>query len=83
MVRADVDSWVTSTASRFDVVLCDPPYGYQGWDTLVAQLPADLAVLESGAEIEVPNGWGVIKSKRYGSTIVTVARPERVTQKGV
>jgi 16S rRNA (guanine966-N2)-methyltransferase len=83
VVRADVDSWVTSTASRFDVVLCDPPYGYQGWDTLVAQLPADLAVLESGAEIEVPNGWGVIKSKRYGSTIVTVARPERVTQKGV
>jgi 16S rRNA (guanine966-N2)-methyltransferase len=83
VIRADVDPWVATTAARYDLILCDPPYDYQGWETLVARLPADLAVLESGTEITAPSGWGVIKTKRYGSTIVTVARPELVTKKGV
>jgi 16S rRNA (guanine966-N2)-methyltransferase len=83
VVRADVDVWVPTTASRYDLILCDPPYGYEGWAELVAHLPADLAVLESGAEIGPAEGWEIIKSKRYGGTIVTVARPELVTEKGV
>ena len=83
VVRADVDTWVAGTASRYDLVLCDPPYDYTGWETLVGRLPADLAVLESGTEITPPLGWGIIKTKRYGGTIVTVARPEPVTGKGV
>ncbi len=83
IVRADVDGWVTQTASRFDLVLCDPPYDNAGWDTLVARLPADLVVLESSKPIVAPDGWEVLKSKRYGGTIVTVARPERATEKGV
>lgn len=82
VIRGDVDTWVDSTASRFDLVLCDPPYDYAGWDTLVARIPADLAVLESGRAIDPPEGWEVLRSKRYGGTIVTVARPQRVTQKG-
>jgi 16S rRNA (guanine966-N2)-methyltransferase len=83
VVRADVDAWVATTASRYDLVLCDPPYDYADWGTLVGRLPADLAVLESGAEITPPLGWGVIKTRRYGGTIVTVARPDLVTEKGV
>ena len=80
VVRADVDSWVATTASRYDLALVDPPYKYEDWGTLVPRLPAELAVLESGAEIPSPEGWVVIKSKRYGGTIVTVARPELVTE---
>ncbi len=80
VVRADAESWVTSTASRYDLALVDPPYRFDGWPGLVARLPADLAVLESGAEITAPEGWVVIKSRRYGGTIVTVARPELVTE---
>ena len=83
VVRADVDAWVSSTVSRYDLILCDPPYAYEGWPRLVGQLPADLAVLESGTEIVAPEGWRVIKSRRYGSTLVTVARPDRVAEKGV
>jgi 16S rRNA (guanine966-N2)-methyltransferase len=83
VIRADAGSWVTTTASRYDLILCDPPYDYGEWETLVAGLPGDLVVLESGAEIDPPAGWGVIKTRRYGSTIVTVARPELVTEKGV
>jgi 16S rRNA (guanine966-N2)-methyltransferase len=89
VVRADVDSWVTATASRYDLILCDPPYDYDGWGCLVAGLPGDLAVLESATAIAAPPGWGVIKTKRYGGTIVTVARPgpvedtQLVREKGV
>lgn len=83
VVRADADSWVSGTAARYDVALCDPPYGYDGWATLIDRIPADLVVLESAAELAVPPGWEVLRLKRYGGTIVTVARPERATQKGL
>ena len=83
VVRADVDAWVAQTASRYDLALCDPPYAYAGWDSLVGRLPADLVVLESGTELPVVEGWEVLRSKHYGGTIVTVARPERASQKGV
>jgi 16S rRNA (guanine966-N2)-methyltransferase len=80
LVRADAESWSATTASRYDLALVDPPYRYEEWDALIAGLPADLAVLESGAEISAPDGWVIVKSRRYGSTIVTVARPELVTE---
>ena len=82
LVRADVDGWVTRAVSRYDLVFCDPPYDYAGWDTLVGRLPGDLVVLESGADVPVADGWEVLRSRRYGGTIVTVARPERAAQKG-
>jgi 16S rRNA (guanine966-N2)-methyltransferase len=83
VVRADVDVWVASTANRYDVAFCDPPYDYSGWESLVNRLPADLAVLESGAELPSVDGWEVLRSRRYGGTIVTVTRPLRVAEKGV
>jgi hypothetical protein len=49
----------------------------------VPRLPADLAVLESRSAVNLPDEWAVLKSKRYGDTIVTVARPGRVAQKGL
>ena len=80
VVRADAGQWLATTAARYDLALVDPPYGYEGWEELVSALPVDLAVLESGAEVPAPDGWVVIKSRRYGGTIVTVARPELVTE---
>lgn len=82
IVRADVDSWVASSAAHFDLVLCDPPYDYSAWEPLIRMLPADLVVLESDAELPPVDGWEMLRSRRYGGTIVTVARPERATQKG-
>ncbi len=80
VIRADAEQWVRTAASRYDLALVDPPYRFEAWAELVARLPADLAVLESGAEVPLPEGWVVIKSKRYGGTIVTVARPELVPE---
>ena len=82
LVRADVDAWVATTVARYDLVLCDPPYDYEGWENLVDRLPGDLVILESGRELTPLPTWGVIKSKRYGGTIVTVARPQLVAEKG-
>jgi 16S rRNA (guanine966-N2)-methyltransferase len=80
LIRADAETWVATTVSRYDLALVDPPYQFAGWDSLVRRLPAELAILESGVEITAPDGWVIVKSRRYGSTIVTVARPELVTE---
>lgn len=61
----------------FDIAFCDPPYAFEGWDELLARLPADLAVLESDDELVVPEGWKLIRSARYGSTWIGFAVPER------
>ena len=51
VIRADVDAWVAQAASRYDLVLCDPPYDYAGWETLVDAAPGRPRVLESGGEL--------------------------------
>ena len=79
LVRAAAETWVAGTASRFDVAFCDPPYDFGGWAGLLGALPADLAVLESARPIDVPAGWGVVRSRRYGGTLVTVIRAEPAT----
>ena len=76
VMRAAAESWVAVTASRFDIAFCDPPYDFDGWAGLLERLPADLAVLESARPIDVPEGWGVVRSRRYGGTLVTVIRAE-------
>lgn len=57
---------------RFDVAFLDPPYGFEGWEGLLAGLPADLAVAESGTELAPVDGWEVLRAKRYGRTHVTI-----------
>lgn len=57
---------------RIDLALIDPPYDFDGWEALLAALPADLAVLETGRPIDLPDGWDCLRSKRYGRTHVTI-----------
>lgn len=77
VVRADAVAWAGATDTRYDLVLCDPPYAFTAWAALLAALPADVAVLESARELELPAGWAVLRSRRYGGTLVTVARSDR------
>ena len=79
VVRADVDSWVATTASRYDLALVDPPYRYEDWGTLVAPFARGPRRSRIRGRDPLPEGWVIIKSKHYGGTIVTVARPEPVT----
>jgi 16S rRNA (guanine966-N2)-methyltransferase len=77
VVRADAVAWAATTDARYDIVLCDPPYAFTAWASLLAALRADVAVLESAREPELPAGWAFLRSRRYGGTLVTVARSDR------
>jgi 16S rRNA (guanine966-N2)-methyltransferase len=60
------------TGEVVDLALLDPPYDFVGWSELFAALPADLAVVESGGPIDVPEGWERLRTKRYGRTTVAI-----------
>jgi 16S rRNA (guanine966-N2)-methyltransferase len=54
-----------------DLVLADPPYDFDRWADLLTVLnlviaPGGVVVTESGREIQPPEGWEAIRSKRYG-----------------
>lgn len=54
-----------------DLVLADPPYGFDGWETLLGRVRAPFVVAESGAELAAIAGWEITRSKRYGRSWVT------------
>ncbi len=65
-------------ATAFDLAVLDPPYAFDGWDGLaVALLPVPVVVIESDREIDPGAGWAVVRSRRYGSTVVTISRSRR------
>jgi 16S rRNA (guanine966-N2)-methyltransferase len=74
VVRGEAVGWVTTAPGRFDLALVDPPYAFDGWDGLLAGLPADVVVIESNRVVEVPVGWDVLRDRKYGSTSVRIAR---------
>ncbi|MEM8708410.1 MAG: 16S rRNA (guanine(966)-N(2))-methyltransferase RsmD [Actinomycetota bacterium] len=58
----------------YDLVLLDPPYGFDEWDELLALVPPNaVVVIESDRAIAVPDSWVVHRVKHYGSTVVTLA----------
>jgi 16S rRNA (guanine966-N2)-methyltransferase len=74
VTRSDVLDFLRLGTPPFDLALCDPPYSFDRWDELLQALRADLAVLESGSPLTVAGRWLVLKSRRYGGTLVTVLR---------
>ena len=76
LVRAELPGWLRSAGatSTFDLALCDPPYDFTRWSELLGALQAGTAVMESSAPIELDPGWVSTRERRYGGTLVTVAR---------
>jgi 16S rRNA (guanine966-N2)-methyltransferase len=72
IVRAEAVRWL-ETAPHFDVVFADPPYAWDGWQGLLARHPGRVVVLESDAPPPLPDGFEVVRQKRYGTTVVTIA----------
>jgi 16S rRNA (guanine966-N2)-methyltransferase len=69
-------------APHFDLAFLDPPYDYEDWGELLARLDAGLVVLESGRPVDLPATWETVRNKRYGGTLVAVARPRGARQEG-
>lgn len=78
VVRADALTF-SATAPGVDLVLADPPYGFERWDELLSHLArrCRLLVAEGGSELaarwEPGPAWETVKVKRYGATVVVVA----------
>jgi 16S rRNA (guanine966-N2)-methyltransferase len=80
IITGDAGAFVGRAQERFDLVLLDPPYGYDGWSDLLGGLEAivtdrALVVIESDRAPEMPADWLVERRKRYGGTFVVIARP--------
>ena len=75
VVRADALRWLEG-APAFDLALVDPPYEFDAWDDLLGRLRASVLVAESDREVGVGPGWRVVRSRRYGGTVVTLAAHE-------
>lgn len=92
VVRADVPTWLAPVPAgagpaRFDLVLCDPPYGSARWAELFSRLEArvvgtGLVVAESDRALEPGPAWRVLRSRSYGGTVVTLARPQDPAERG-
>ena len=75
VVQTDVLTWVRSERPAVDAVFADPPYAFGQW-TALASLQTSLLVAESDREIDLGDRWRVLRSKRYGGTVVTLFEPQ-------
>jgi 16S rRNA (guanine966-N2)-methyltransferase len=78
VVQADVMRWAERGAP-VDLAIIDPPYAFDQWPALLGRLQARLVVCESGGQLDLGDDWDVLREKRYGTTVVTVAQ-RRTTQ---
>lgn len=65
------------TLDGIDVALCDPPYAFDAWPSLLATLAeqgVEAVVVESDRAVEPGAPWEVLKQQRYAGTVVTIAR---------
>ena len=72
----DVLNWVRPEQAKVDLVMADPPYAWQGWDVLLVRLEhlRPLVLAETGSDLALAPGWQALRAKRYGGTVVTLAR---------
>ena len=70
--RADAASF--RPAAPVDIAFADPPYAWDAWGDLLRGLRADLAVCEARRAVDPPEGWELVRSDRYGTTVMTLLR---------
>ncbi len=75
LVMADALDYLEASPG-FAVAFCDPPYDFDRWQVLLGRLRAAIAVMETNRPVVVPDGWVVVRQKRYGGTLVTMAESD-------
>ncbi len=78
VVSSDAAAHLSGSGS-YDLVLLDPPYGFEAWDDVLSGLHDAVVIIESDREIELPPDWRTHRVKHYGSTVVTVAHAPSTT----
>lgn len=85
LVRADALTFLRQNPSEYDLALADPPYSFTQWEQLLGALSSAVVVIESDRQILDPRGYSefgavtyeVIRERRYGNTVVTIAVSRR------
>ena len=72
VVRGDAASF--RLAAVVDIAFIDPPYTWDGWAELLSGLDATLAVCEARRPVEPAEGWQLVRSDRYGTTVISLLR---------
>lgn len=70
-----------TAASRqpdIDLIIADPPYGFDQWHDLIADAQAAVVVLESDRAVGAVEGWDTIREKKYGRTHIAFLQPADV-----
>jgi len=75
VVQADVGRFLADPQpDTVDLAFADPPYAFDGWPALLAVVPARLVAIEARTHVDLGPEWRPLRSKRYGDTVVTLAR---------
>lgn len=56
---------------NIDLVIADPPYRFDGWEGLLGAVDAEHIIAESDHEIAPNDAWEVLRTRRYGRTVIT------------
>lgn len=75
------DALILGRGVEADLVLADPPYGFDRWSDLLSAVAAPFVVAESGRDLPAVDGWSIQRSKRYGRS--WVAFYERDAEPGI
>ena len=82
LIKAQVNSWVTTVTDEFDLIFADPPYHDTQLSTVSKIIgvlkPNGLMVLSLPSRSEVPTGLGVVvvDNRRYGNAAIIYYRRE-------
>jgi 16S rRNA (guanine966-N2)-methyltransferase len=84
VVQSDVVRFLTDSPPEavYDVAFADPPYAFDGWPALLAVVPARLVAIEARSHVELGPAWDPLRSRRYGDTVVTLARKVETEEEG-
>jgi len=74
VIAGDADG-TAAHQQEIDLLIADPPYGFDAWAGLLASVTAPLVVLESGRPIGPIAGFETVREKKYGRTHVSFLSP--------
>ena len=79
IVKEDSVNWLQKSSKPSDLVLLDPPYGFENWSELLDALfqkQPGIVVIESNREIDPGPKWHVDSIRQYGSSVVVIIDPK-------
>ena len=73
VVVGPVERFLAGSIVVFDLVIADPPYGFDEWPELASSIRGRTLVAESDRAIELGTGWEFLRQRAHGGTVVTIA----------